>query len=408
MLQYTSDFLKQPNVLSAAFTEFLKNLPLYNYLESSFSKDLYKAATAKLEKFTKIIHLGTGGSSLGPQALYALADAPSKEFTFFDNIDPDSLTICLKNLDFSKTGLLVVSKSGNTAETLVQLATFKKIYDDKNLKLKDHLVIITQTDGNALHTFAKKHNIVVVPHHNQIGGRFAVFAEVGMLSGLLMGLDMAAFRKGAQDALAAFEKVTHSCPILDAASFLAKSKAHPVMFPYADKLKLYSAWFAQLWAESLGKRNKAGERFGSTPIQALGATDQHSQLQLYLDGPQDKFFTFLEVEQKIDFDVVSLDIDHSAYKPLRGHSLQELLKAELHATYETMRAHDLPLRLITVPVINTYYLAQLMLNTVLETLAVSVIWDVNPFDQPAVEEGKVLALKFLNGKNSNLYKCVNE
>ncbi len=408
MLQYTSDFLKHSTSLSTDFTEFVKKLPLYNYLEPVFSKDLYQEAIDKLTKFTRIIHLGTGGSSLGPQALYSVTDAPSREFIFFDNIDPDALTVRLRNVDFSKTGLLVVSKSGNTAETLVQLATFKKIYDDKNLKLQDHLVIITQTDDNALHTFAKNNNIVVVPHHNQIGGRFAVFAEVGMLSGLLMGLDMDAFRKGAQDALTAFEKATRSCPILEVACFLAKSKAHPVMFPYADKLKLYSAWFAQLWAESLGKKNESGERFGSTPIQALGATDQHSQLQLYLDGPQDKFFTFLEVEQKIDFDVVNLNIDHPAYKPLRGHSLQELLKAELHATYETMRAHALPLRLVTVPVINTYYLAQLMLNAVLETLAVSIIWDVNPFNQPAVEEGKVLALKFLNDKNSNLYKCVNE
>lgn len=400
MLEYTLDFAKQSQKFSANFTEFVTNLPLHSYLESAFSAEQYLDAIQKLEKFSHIIHLGTGGSSLGPQALYALTDNPSKKFIFFDNIDPDGLTTRLKNIDFSKTALLVVSKSGNTAETLVQLATFKKIYDDKKLSLADHLVIITQTDGNALHTFAKNNNIVTVPHHKQIGGRFAVFAEVGMLSGLLMGLDMAAFRKGAQDALIAFKNASDSCPVIETACFLAKTKTHPVMFPYADKLKLYGAWFAQLWAESLGKKNKAGQRFGSTPIQALGATDQHSQLQLYLDGPQDKFFTFLEVDQKIDFNVADLNIDHPAYKSLSGHSLNELLKAELRATYKTIRAHDLPLRLITIPSINTYYLAQLMLNTVLETLAVSVIWDVNPFDQPAVEEGKVLALKFLNDRNS--------
>lgn len=397
-MRYTLDFSNQPVKVPADFANNIANLPLFKYLESDFSPVQYQESIQKLEKFTHIIHLGTGGSSLGPQALYAIADVPDKTFIFFDNIDSDGLVRRLKHIDFSKTGLLVASKSGNTAETLVQLATLKKIYDDKGIALKDHLVIITQTDGNALHTFAKSNSIVVVPHHNQIGGRFAVFAEVGMLPGLLMGLDMAAFRKSAQSAIATFKAAPATCPAIESACFLAQSKLHPVMFPYADKLKLFGAWFAQLWGESLGKKNKAGERFGSTPIQALGATDQHSQLQLYLDGPKDKFFTFLEVADKADLDVADLGIDHPAYIPLSGASLKDLLQAELRATYETLRRHELPLRLITVPTVNSYYLGQLMVNIVLETLAVASIWDVNPFDQPAVEEGKVLALKFLNDK----------
>ena len=398
MMRYTLDFPKQSLNISADFASDVENLPLFKYLESDFSPEQYLEAVQKLEKFSHIIHLGTGGSSLGPQALYAIADAPAKTFTFFDNIDPDGLLNRLKPIDFSKTGLLVASKSGNTAETLVQLATLKKIYDDKSLVLKDHLVIITQTDGNALHTFAQNNNVLVVPHHNQIGGRFAVFAEVGMLPGLLMGLDMAAFRKGAQRSIAAFNVAPATYPAIESACFLAQSRLHPVMFPYADKLKLFGAWFVQLWAESLGKKNKASEAFGSIPIQALGATDQHSQLQLYLDGPKDKFFTFLEVSDKVDLDVADLGIDHPAYTPLREHGLKNLLQAELRATYETVCSHELPLRLVTIPAVSPYYLAQLMINTVLETLAVASIWEVNPFDQPAVEEGKILALKFLNDK----------
>ena len=398
MLQYTLNFSKQPTSIPVEFAESVMRLPLCEYLEADVFLNQYQEAVQKLEKFTHIIHLGTGGSSLGPQALYAIIEEPAKTFLFFDNIDPDGLTNRLKDIDFHKAGILVVSKSGNTAETLVQLATFKKIYIDNDLNINDHLVIVTQTDGNALHTFAKNNSIVTVPHHNQIGGRFAVFAEVGMLSGILMGLDMEAFRKGAQTALAAFKAAPTTHPAIESACFLAKSKSHPVMFPYADKLKLFSAWFVQLWGESLGKENKSGERFGSTPIQALGATDQHSQLQLYLGGPKDKFFTFLEVSEKADLEVADLEIDHPAYAPLRKHGLKDLLKAELHATYETLRGHELPIRLIRLPVINAYYLGQLMLNTVLETLAVAAIWDVNPFDQPAVEEGKILALKFLNDK----------
>lgn len=399
MLQYNLNFVRQAPCSSIDFRGFVKNLPLYEYICEDFLDSKYKEALGKLKKFSQIIHLGTGGSSLGPQALYALTNEPTKQILFFDNIDPCTFERRLQNINFEKTGILAVSKSGNTAETLVQLATLKKFYDDKKIDLQDHLVIITQTDNNALHTFAKNNNILVVPHHAQIGGRFAVFAEVGMLLGLLVGLDMADFIKGAQASLNAFENASE-CSITETAHFLAASKIHPVVFPYADKLKLFGSWFAQLWAESLGKKNNAGKRFGSIPIQALGATDQHSQLQLYLDGPRDKFFTFLVTEEKSDFQVSDLNIDHPAYQSLRYHSLRQLLNAEMRATYETMRAHDLPLRLITIPSINTYYLGQLMMNTVLETLVVSQIWGVNPFDQPAVEEGKVLALKFLNDKNS--------
>lgn len=403
MLHYSLNFTEQDPLLPNHFKDFLKDLPLYDYLHKPFSGHLYEEVLNKFKSFSKIIHLGTGGSSLGPQALYALAENPTKKVLFFDNIDPDTFNNRLQNLDFMKTGLIVASKSGNTAETLVQLATLKKIYDNQKIDLQNHLVIMTQTDDNALHTFAKNNHILVVPHHTQIGGRFAVFAEVGMLLGLLVGLDMQAFTKGAQDAIAAFEKIALS-PVLATAHFLASSKMHPVIFSYADKLKVYGAWFAQLWAESLGKKNNVGKSFGSTPIQALGATDQHSQLQLYLDGPRDKFFTFLETSEKSDFQVADLNIDHQAYKPLRGHSLRQLLNAERRATYETMRAHHLPLRLITLPAINTYYVGQLMMNAVLETLAVSQIWDVNPFNQPAVEEGKILALKFLNDKNNETPK----
>ncbi|MCX7343613.1 MAG: glucose-6-phosphate isomerase [Proteobacteria bacterium] len=377
--------------------EYIENLALIKHLDSEFSTAPYQTALEKLKNFSHIIHLGTGGSSLGPQALYAIAEKPTVTFTFLDNIDPCGIISRLQGVDFAKCGLLVASKSGNTAETLVQLATLKSFFSKKGLNFKDHLVIITQTDDNALHTFAKQNEIVLVPHHNQIGGRFAVFAEVGVLPGLLMGLDMSQFQKGAISTIEALKKEKDKYLPITTADYLAKSKFHPVVFSYSDKLKLFGAWFSQLWAESLGKENQNGERFGSIPIQALGATDQHSQLQLYIDGPRDKFFTFIEVTNHTDLEVADLEIDHPSYTPLRGHSLSELLKAELEATYATLKNHRAPLRLTIIPEVNPYYLGQLMMNAVIETLYVAKIWGVDPFDQPAVEEGKVLALKFLNG-----------
>ncbi len=375
----------------------IENFALIKHIESEFSIAPYQTALEKLKKFSQIIHLGTGGSSLGPQALYAIAEKSTVTFTFLDNIDPCGIVSRLQGVDFAKCGLLVASKSGNTAETLVQLATLKSFFNKNGLNFKDHLVIITQTDDNALHTFAKQNEIVLVPHHNQIGGRFAVFAEVGILPGLLMGLDMQQFQIGAKSAIEALKKEKDKYLPITTADYLAKSKLHPVVFPYSDKLKLFGAWFSQLWAESLGKESQNGERFGSIPIQALGATDQHSQLQLYIDGPRDKFFTFIEVTNHTKLEVADLEIDHPSYIPLRGHSLSELLKAELEATYATLKNHRAPLRIITIPEVNIYYLGQLMMNAVIETLHVAKIWGVNPFDQPAVEEGKILALKFLNG-----------
>jgi glucose-6-phosphate isomerase len=377
--------------------EYIENLALIKHLDSEFSTASYSIALEKLTKFSHIIHLGTGGSSLGPQALYAITEKPRVTFTFLDNIDPCGIANRLQGVDFAKCGLLVASKSGNTAETLVQLATLKGFFNKKGLNFKDHLVIITQTDDNALHVFAKQNEIVLVSHHNQIGGRFAVFAEVGVLPGLLMGLDMSQFQKGAKSAIEDLRKEKDKYNPIMTADYLAQSKLHPVVFPYSDKLKLFGAWFSQLWAESLGKESQNGERFGSIPIHAVGATDQHSQLQLYIDGPRDKFFTFIEVTNHANLEVADLEIDHPSYVPLRGHSLGELLKAELEATYATLKNHRIPLRLTAIPEVNPYYLGQLMMNAVIETLHVAKIWGVNPFDQPAVEEGKILALKFLNG-----------
>ena len=397
-MQYSSFFKKQEINLSKDFIDYVQSLPLFNYIDSAFSADLYTQALNKFSGFDSIIHLGTGGSSLGPQALYSIAPTNKKNFNFFDNIDPITFKERLNSVDFSKTGILVASKSGNTAETLIQLATIKKIYDDHRLNIRDNLVIITQTDGNALDTFAKNNEIVVVPHHNQIGGRFAVFAEVGILPGILMGLDMTAFRSGAQNIIAQLKESPTTFAPIEAANFLAHSKLNPVIFPYTDKLKLFGAWFAQLWGESLGKKDDTGERFGSTPIQAVGATDQHSQLQLYIDGPKDKFFTFIRANSNTDLEVSDLGIDHQSYNGLKGHTLKDLLDAELSATYKTLIKHELPVRLIDIPEINPFSLGQLMMSAVIETLYVAKIWNVNPFDQPAVEEGKILAMQFLNDK----------
>lgn len=394
MLVYKNNF--DSVVLGADFVEEFSNLPLFKYLNENIDFNIYEKAVKQFENFENVIHLGTGGSSLGPQALFHALPGAAKKFYFFDNIDPITFVEKLQKLDFAKTGVIVASKSGNTAETLVQLATVVKLFKQFELNFKNHFIVICQTDGNALHEFALNNGITVIAHNPLIGGRFAVFAEIGVLPGLMAGFDMRNFCKGASDAWQEFVNDSASHPATLAANYLAQYKLHPVNFIYSEKLKLYGAWFSQLWAESLGKTDNNGKRFGTIPICALGAVDQHSQLQLYLGGLRDKFFTFIECLSEHDLKVDDLNLKHAAYSALKGKTLKDLYKAELMATYTTMCNHNLPLRLVTIDRISTYNLGWLMLNAVLETLITAKIWGVNAFDQPAVEEGKILALQFLN------------
>lgn len=396
-IAYSNNFPKLANNLHwqeivADFSE----LPLIEYLHQDFDVNIYSAVLEKFTKFKRVIHLGTGGSSLGPQALFHFLRDEKVKFDFFDNIDPILFIEKLADVDWVNTGVLVVSKSGNTAETLVQLATILDFFKKHGIAISQNMAVMCQTDNNALHEFAKENNCLIVPHQPDIGGRFAVFAEVGVLPGLIAGFDMNSFQKGARDLWIDFKQQQGDHAVSLAAVHLAATKLHPVNFIYAERLRVYGAWFAQAWAESLGKTNITGEKCGTTPVCAMGAVDQHSQLQLYLGGTLDKFFTFLECDNALDLSVVDLKIAHQSYCGVRDKTLKQLYRAELLATYQTMQEANLPLRRISLDEINTYNLGQLMMSAVLEILVVAKMWQVNPFDQPAVEHGKRLAIEYLN------------
>lgn len=373
----------------------ISSLPLIEYLQQDFDLNVYSAVLEKFTKFKRVIHLGTGGSSLGPQALFHFLRSEKVQFNFFDNIDPILFVEKLSNVDWANTGVLVVSKSGNTAETLVQLATILAFFKNHGIPVNQNLAVICQTDNNALHEFAKINDCLIIPHQPNIGGRFAVFAEVGILPGLIAGFDMHSFQKGAQDLWTDFKRQSSAHPVALAAMHLAATKLHPVNFIYAERLRVYGAWFAQAWAESLGKTNIAGEKCGTIPVCAIGAVDQHSQLQLYLGGALDKFFTFLECDSSTDLPVLDLKINHHAYSGVCDKTLNQLYRSELLATYQTMQEANLPVRRIRLDKADTYNLGKLMMGTVLEILIVAKIWRVNPFDQPAVEYGKKLAIAYL-------------
>ena len=346
--------------------------------------------------------LGIGGSSLGGQALKAIAKAGgTPRVTFHDNPDPWSWQEALAGFDLKTTRFVVISKSGGTAETLFQALTAADAIEKAGggKWLKHHFVAITEPKKSALADFADGIGAPKLDHPLGIGGRYSVLSMVGVLPALLMGLDVAALRAGAKatvEATLASDGEANG-PLAGAALHHALAKAgklhHAVLWNYADRLATFSGWWRQLWAESLGKDGK-----GSTPVGAVGPVDQHSQLQLFRDGPNDALYTLVAprtagagliapVER-----AKALGLDY-----LAGKHMGDLVAAEARATAQTLSRNKRPVRQIAIPAIDERSVGALMMHFMLETILMGRLMGVDPFDQPGVEEGKVLAREYLAG-----------
>jgi glucose-6-phosphate isomerase len=384
-----------------------KTLPLFNQIQSD-KLLLELAPTAHhFQNFDDILILGTGGSSLGGQTLLALRDRNKKtpRFHFLDNIDPHTFQYLLNEIQPSKTGVIAISKSGNTAETLMQLIVCLQHWLNSQSKneLKHHFLVISEPRENGIIKLAKMYNLPTIDHPTDIGGRFAVFTVVGMLPALIAELDVKAVREGARDILSfnlSAKNSNESEAILGALAHFELIKhgiTQTILMPYADRLNIFTLWFRQLWAESLGKRDKNSKPQGITPIPAVGTVDQHSQLQLFLDGPRDKIFTIITMNhQDKSHKIVLPPIGHPAVDLFQGKTMGNLMEAEQQATIDTLRRHQCPTREIKLAQLNEKVLGGLMMHYMLETLAMAHLINVNPFDQPAVEEGKILTQRYLS------------
>jgi glucose-6-phosphate isomerase len=393
---------------------------LYQFSETI--KNL-KPHVDQLKNFDHIIILGTGGSSLGGQALTALknmkteANEKSPNLYFIDNIDSQTFKNILNILESGKTGVVAISKSGNTAETLMQTLTLLQQWcgAGSDFDPKAQMRIITEPKQSGLSEIANVYGISCIEHPLDIGGRFSIFTSVGVLPGLLLGLDMDAFCKGALEVYnTAFssENEEQCAPLLSAlehANYTREGINQIVLFVYADALCKYAEWFCQLWGESLGKKDRFGLSHGSTPIKAVGTTDQHSQLQLYLEGPRNKHFVVLVSANQSAIDPITLEIAntdphgliklaHPSLLALDQRSLGDLMIAEQKATIDTLKSKGRPTRVIELSKIDEANLGALMMHSMLEVLALAKIWDVDPFDQPAVEDGKKRAIEYLKSQ----------
>ena len=342
---------------------------------------------------------GIGGSNLGSKSLVNILQKKSKKkINFFENIDPISFKTSISNFRFKNTGFIIISKSGKTLETLSQFACAIEIFKKKN-KLKNfykNCLIITENTPNPLRKIAISNNCLMLNHEKEIGGRYSVFSNVGTVPALIAGIDVIKFHEGASDIINKVTKQKHfqdhqkMANLLLLPSFLNKIKINVIM-TYSDRLNNFAKWYLQLWAESIGKNGK-----GITSIHSIGTTDQHSQIQLYLDGPKDKFFNFITTNHqkkglKINKEVM---IDKVPY--LAGKYMGDLMAAEQKATINTFVKNKFMVREIHLPEINEFTLGQLMTLSIFETVIACRNLGVNPFDQPAVEEGKLLTEKYLS------------
>ena len=368
-----------------------------------------EAVAARLRSgATDIVFLGTGGSSLGGQALAQLAGhavpgigllREGPRLHFMDNLDPETYAGLLAKLQLGQTRFVAISKSGGTGETLMQTIAALAAVKDAGLaaQIPDLFLGLSEPAApgkpNGLRALLGAHKVALIDHHTGIGGRYSVLTNVGLLPAAVAGVDIAAIRGGAAAGLARVLDGDEVAPAMGAALAvaLAPSKPIAVMLAYADRLERFTRWYVQLWAESLGKNGG-----GTTPIAALGPVDQHSQLQLFIAGPRDKLFTVVTVGSggrgpRIDAGLARL----AGESDFAGKTIGDLVAAQGRAAIETLARNGCPVRSIHLPRLDPESLGELLMHFMLETIIAARLMGIDAFDQPAVEEGKVLAKRYL-------------
>ena len=349
--------------------------------------------------------LGIGGSSLGGKTIVS---ALTNKFTrkgirvhFVDNVDPDYFTELLSAIDPKRTVFNVISKSGSTAETMAQFLVVYKYLCDKIGKEQatSRIILTTDLKNGALRPLEKSMGFKTLDVPSNIGGRFSALSDVGLLPSAVAGINVEELLRGAKEtALYAMNDDISKNEVLKYAMIkhIHYLNGHniSVMMPYSTKLFDFSAWYVQLWAESLGKNGK-----GQTPIPATGATDQHSQLQLFMEGPKDKFITFIGVTgPNNDVKLPEFEMPVEAFSYLSGHTMKELIKAELLSTQKALYENKVPSVRIDLPKIDEYNLGALFMFFEVATALTGEFMNIDAFDQPGVELSKKYTYQMMGRK----------
>lgn len=382
-----------------------------------FEKEARKIVrfSSKLRKdFDTMVVLGMGGSSLGAQAvLGALKDRLPKKgggVVVLDNVDPDRTSLLLSRLAPERTMVNVISKSGATPETLSQFFLLTRFLKRKvGKRWREHIIVTTDPERGLLRDLVKKYGFLSFPVPPKVGGRFSIFSPVGLIPLGFAGADVNSMLEGARciDGVSLGAKGEENPVILLSAIysyFIDEEKKNTfVLFSYSDFFEKFGEWFCQLWGESLGKERRVGrkrENVGQTPVSVRGVSAQHSQLQLYADGPDDKVYTFLGPGKfRKDYSIRPLTRDGDL-EFLYNTKLSSLFLAEMEATIGALASRERPIVSILPNERNEFTMGALLFLFECVTVLTGKMIGVNPFDQPGVEEGKRLAKKILAGRRS--------
>ena len=371
----------------------------YQLLEQDTSEIKDYAATITKKH---VVVVGIGGSSLGARAIYEFL-LPSanygKDLLFLETIDPLQINHCLKKVDLNDAQFVVISKSGNTIETISIFKYLNSLVEINNT----NCTIISESESN-LTQFAKDNNIKNFDLAQNVGGRFSVFSVVGLLPLAMLGVDIDNLLNGCKRVSDSFfAQQDYYKPIIRKARFLVENKSRfniNVVFSYSSLLEGFNKWYVQLWAESLGKVNINNTRQALTPIGLVGPVDQHSFLQMIMDGVRDKTVTFIKIDDLKDSTVIPKDtankFDDLAWGCAEGVSFNELLNMQADATIQSVQEQDdIPCDVVSIRTVDEYNIAKIMFSYQLLVSCIGAFLQINTYDQPGVEYGKInLAEKF--------------
>ena len=364
-------------------------------------REFLEASKAVYNKFKHkkyFVHIGIGGSALGPEMLLAsLGNGSGVEFIFVNNIDPDDLCRKLDKVNIKESLIYVVSKSGTTAETVAAMSIVMNLLAEAGIKeseFKDYFVFCTDPVKGELRKLSKEWGVATLDIPSNVGGRFSVLTPCGLLPALFSGINASDILEGAEDIQKHLSDAKVGEAFFDLAFWIKdlhdKGVTQTVMMPYSSLLKEYSAWFVQLWAESLGKEGK-----GLTPIPSYGATDQHSQMQLFMEGPNDKVLMLIETEKfQTDYSLKN-NLQAESFKNLSSFNLSQLMKAEFEGTLTALQENGRHVVHLKIPSLQEEFVGQLILFAECLTVMVGELLKVDPFNQPGVEAGKKYANAWL-------------
>ncbi|QFU82818.1 glucose-6-phosphate isomerase [Natronorubrum aibiense] len=356
--------------------------------------DAIRAAVEPVADADALITVGIGGSALGAATITnALADESDTEAVYLDNVDPEWVSSHLDRLDLENTAINVVSRSGTTAETLANFLVVRDAFESAGVDWTER-TIVTTGDAGPLRDLSDRHDLPSLKVPDGVPGRFSALSAVGMVAAEVCGHDLEALLEGAAAEAETLSGSLFECPAYayGATTYALDQRGAGInaMMPYAESLETAAEWFAQLWAESLGK-----DDLGQTPVRALGVTDQHSQLQLYRAGPRDKLVTFVSPGEAADRSIPATDVDDLAY--LGDATLGELLEAEFEATEASLAAAGRPNVRLELERVDEYELGGLLYGLEAACVLAGELYAVNTFEQPAVEWAKKATRGLLGG-----------